>query len=143
MSVSRRAFVGGAVAAGLARATPALAKGRTPQGGKVSLRVPWPIGALDPHRLDDAVAAIFGEALWDTLFTADGTPALADGDPEAEGPNVRVRLRLGLKTWRDKTFATKDVVFFALNRARARPARRAGSPTFRRHAKTGERCTLQ
>lgn len=123
MCVSRRAFVAGGVAVALGGAPrAAFAKGRTPQGGRVSLRVPWPINALDPHRLDDAVAAIFGEALWDTLFVPDGAggfvPGLADGEPEAEGSSVRVRLRLGLKTWSERPFGTKDVVF-ALNRARA------------------------
>lgn len=136
MSVSRRAFIAGAGAAALVPRA-AFAKGRTPQGGRVSLRVPWPIGALDPHRLDDAVAGIFGEALWDTLYAADGTPALADGNPEAEGSYVRVRLRLGLKTWRDKTFGTKDVVF-ALNRARASGAKGwlADIPTPREDGRT-------
>lgn len=140
MSVSRRAFALGALAAGLVPRS-AFAKGRTPQGGKVSLRVPWAINALDPHRLDDAVAGIFGEALWDTLYVGDGNggfvPGLADGDPEAEGSYVRIKLRLGIKTWRDKTFGTKDVVF-ALNRARAAGAKGwlADIPTPREDGRT-------
>lgn len=118
MRLGRRAFVGGSLIASLARA-----KGRTPIGGKIVMHVPWPIGPIDPHRFDDPIAAIFGEALFDTLFAGDGTPALADGEPEMEGTNmVKVKLRLNLKTAREKPLGTKDVAW-SINRARTMSAR--------------------
>ena len=84
----------------------ASARGRTAVGGRLSLRVPWPVLAMDPHRLEDATAAIFGEALFDTLYLRDETGAfvasLAEGDPEPEGANLRVRVRTGLRTARGK-----------------------------------------
>ncbi|MBX3225808.1 MAG: hypothetical protein KIT84_30475 [Labilithrix sp.] len=104
----------------------ARAKGRTPLGGRVSLRAPWPVGPIDPHRLDDPIAALFGEALFDTLFVGDDSggyaPALADGEPDIEGSTIKVKVRLGLKTAREKPFGTKDAAF-AIARARASGAR--------------------
>src|SRR5437868_1820186 len=100
--ITRRGFVAGSLVASMARA-----KGRTPVGGKVVMHLPWPIGPIDPHRVDDVIAGIFGEALFDTLFGGDGTPALADGEPELEGTNmVKVKLRLNLKTAREKPLGT-------------------------------------
>src|SRR5262245_61179049 len=68
MLIGRRALlVGGAMlGARLARA-----RGRSPMGGRISLHVPWPLGTIDPHRLDDAACAIFGEALFDSLYARD------------------------------------------------------------------------
>jgi peptide/nickel transport system substrate-binding protein len=126
--LGRRSFVGSALALTLLgrRASVAEARGRTPVGGRVSLQVPWPLGVLDPHRIDDPCAAIFGEALFDTLYapTADGAlvPALAEADPEPEGAHLRVRLRAGLRTARDKAFTTKDAAW-SLARARGAGAR--------------------
>jgi len=75
----------------------ALARARTPYGGRLVMHAPWPLGALDPHRIDDAVAAFFGEALFDTLYArdADGAfvPSLAEGDPQVDGATLRVTLR--------------------------------------------------
>jgi peptide/nickel transport system substrate-binding protein len=90
------------------------------------MRVPWPLGPIDPHRIDDALAAIFGEALFDTLYaqTPEGQiiPALAEGDPEPEGSNLRVKLRAGLRTAKEKPFGTKDAAA-AIARARGLGAR--------------------
>ena len=61
-----RAFLFGVAVAAFAR--PVAARSRTPVGGRLALRVPWPIASIDPHRLDDAGAAIFGEAIFDTLY---------------------------------------------------------------------------
>ena len=81
-------------------------------GGRVSLRVPWPILAIDPHRLEDATAAIFGEALFDTLYARDEAGAfsasLAEADPEPEGASLRVRLRTGLRTAKGRAFEARD-----------------------------------
>jgi peptide/nickel transport system substrate-binding protein len=105
MTTSRRELVRGALAAGasclLGRARLAAAAGRTPYGGRVALRVPWPLGRVDPHRLDDAAAACFGEALFDTLYaeTEPGAfaPSLAESAPEPAGSRWRVRVRSGVR----------------------------------------------
>lgn len=111
-------FVGGSLVATTLRA-----KGRTPVGGRISLHVPWPIGPIDPHRLDDPMAAVFGEALFDGLFAGDGTPALADGEPEMEGTGtIKVRMRLNLKTARERPLGTKEAVW-SIARARSMGAR--------------------
>ncbi|MBX3213407.1 MAG: hypothetical protein KF850_15325 [Labilithrix sp.] len=116
----RRAFLAGLVAASVAPS--AHARGRVPVGGRVAMRLPWPIGAIDPHRIDDPLAAIFGEALFDTLYaqTPDGqlVPSLAEGQPEPDGANLRVKLRAGLRTARDRPFVTKDAAQ-SIARARA------------------------
>jgi peptide/nickel transport system substrate-binding protein len=88
------------------------ARGRTSVGGRIALRVPWPVLAIDPHRLEDAAAGIFGEALFDTLYTRDESGAfvasLAEADPEPEGASLRVRLRTGLRTAKGKAFEARD-----------------------------------
>jgi peptide/nickel transport system substrate-binding protein len=90
----------------------AYARGRAPVGGRISLRVPWPILAMDPHRLEDATAAIFGEALFDTLYAREESgsfvASLAEADPEPEGANLRVRLRTGLRTAKGRAFEARD-----------------------------------
>ena len=117
--MKRRAFLGGLAAAAIA--SHASARGRTFVGGRVALRIPWPVGPIDPHRIDDPLAAIFGEALFDTLYaqTPDGqlVPSLAETEPEPDGANLRVKLRAGLRTAREKPFGTKDA---AASIARAR-----------------------
>jgi peptide/nickel transport system substrate-binding protein len=102
--IDRRRFVAGSAAmlaciAG--RDREASAHGRTPYGAGLALHVPWPVGALDPHRIDDAMAAFFGEALFDTLYArdADGAlvPSLAAADPRPTGAGLLVALRPGLR----------------------------------------------
>jgi peptide/nickel transport system substrate-binding protein len=77
------------------------------------MRIPWPLAAIDPHRLDDAAAAILGPALFDTLFTLDeaGTtsPSLADSLPENVGSRSFVTLRGGLRSAFGRSIAAKDV----------------------------------
>ena len=120
----RRSFLAGLAA--LAVASRASARGRTNVGGRISLRLPWPIGPMDPHRIDDPLAAIFGEALFDTLYaqTPDGqlVPSLAEVEPEPDGANLRVKLRAGLRTAKDRPFGTRDAVA-SIARARASGAR--------------------
>jgi len=102
MIVSRRALLGGGagvVATSLApRPTPA--SGRAPYGGSIRLHTPWPLASIDPHRIDDAAAALFGDALFETLYAPDASgavvPCLAEGPPEPEGKALRVRLRTGV-----------------------------------------------
>jgi peptide/nickel transport system substrate-binding protein len=65
------------------------------------LHAPWPLGALDPHRVDDAATALFGDALFDALYARDEAgafvPSLAEGDPEPEGAMLRVKVREGVR----------------------------------------------
>lgn len=107
--------------AALLAARGAPARGRAVAGGRVALRVPWPVATIDPHRIEDAAAAIFGEALFDTLYAVENgvlVPALAEGDPEVDGAFVRVKLRAGLRTGRERPFGTRDAIA-AIARSRA------------------------
>lgn len=98
------------------------ARGRTPLAGKVSLSVPFPLASIDPHRLDDPAAALFGNALFDTLFARDESgnfvPQLAESDPHVDGPSLRVGIRQGLKTAGGRPIYAGDVVL-SLRRARS------------------------
>jgi peptide/nickel transport system substrate-binding protein len=110
-----------ATAATLARSR-AFASGRQPFGGKIAFRIPWPVASVDPHRIDDATAAILGPALFDTLYTSDETgaavPSLAETTPEIVGSRVVVTLRSGLRSAFGKTLTAKDVAS-SLARSRA------------------------
>jgi peptide/nickel transport system substrate-binding protein len=123
----RRAFLATASAGLAALWAPrrASALGRTPLGGKLALRVPWPTTAIDPHDLRDATAALFAAAIADPLFGLDagGVPyaTLAATLPTREGGDVVVRLREGLRTARGAALSAADVVF-SIERARNRGA---------------------
>jgi peptide/nickel transport system substrate-binding protein len=100
--ISRRHLLAGTAGAALSMATRAAsARGRVPYGSGLTLHAPWPAGSLDPHRIDDAMAAFFGEALFDTLYARDDSGALvaslAAGDPKPDGAGLRVELRPGLR----------------------------------------------
>jgi len=86
----------------------ARARSRIPYGGRIVLHAPWPLGALDPHRLDDPAAAFFGEALFDTLYARDEAgafvPSLAEGDPDVDGATLRVTVRDGVRFASGTTF---------------------------------------
>ncbi|HEX7665468.1 MAG TPA: ABC transporter substrate-binding protein [Polyangiaceae bacterium] len=126
-SISRRAF--GASLASItftALARPSFALPRLPIGGKIKLTVPWPLASIDPHRLDDPAAAIFGNALFDSLYTLDAAgepiPALADKLPESAGPGaLRVTIRDGLTTAHGSAIDARDASL-ALARARSHGA---------------------
>lgn len=126
LRLGRRAACVGLGLAALGLARPAIARGRTPTGGRVSVRVPWPLGSIDPHRGDDVAAALFGEALFDTLYARDESgafvPVLAEDDPEPENNGVRVTLRAGLRTGRGRALDVGDVVA-SIARARGASAR--------------------
>ena len=102
------------------------ARGRTAIGGRIALRVPWPIASIDPHKLEDPTAAIFAEALFDTLYAKDesGTLAgsLAESDPEPDGTTLRVRVRSGVKTAKGRPFDARDAAA-SIARARSLGAR--------------------
>lgn len=101
--MERRAVLAGLAAAAVGSLVPAVARarGRTPYGGRLVLHAPWPLGAVDPHRLDDGAAAFFGSALFDTLYARDVdgalVPSLAESDPVAEGATLRVSLRTDVR----------------------------------------------
>ena len=103
------------------KASTAAARGRTAIGGRIALRVPWPIASIDPHKLEDGTAAIFAEALFDTLYAKDEsgtlTASLAESDPEPDGTTLRVRVRSGVKTAKGRPFDARDA---AASIARAR-----------------------
>ncbi len=125
----RREFLKGMVGAALLGLTSsfeegeALALGRTPLGGKVTFRVPWSLASIDPHDLRDPAAALFANAIFDSLFALDGGnspyPTLATGLPTRESPGTVLRLREGLKTARGTTLDAKDLIF-SIERARVR-----------------------
>ncbi len=104
----------------------AFARGRSTNGGKIALRLPWPIGGVDPHRLDDPLSAILGDALFDTLYARDEAgafvPSLAERDPEPDGANLRVTVRAGVRLASGRPLDARDAVA-SIARARARGAR--------------------
>lgn len=85
------------------------------------MRVPWPVASVDPHKLNDPFAALFGRALFDGLYAwgpgGQIVPALAEAEPELDGATLRVELRSGLRTASDKAFGPKDAAW-AIARAR-------------------------
>lgn len=124
---SRRSVLAGALAAlAIPVAGVAEARGRLPVGGRLALRVPWPLASIDPHRIDDVGAALFGDALFDTLYARDEAgnvvPALAEGEPEPDRDGLLVRMREGIATSAGKPIDAREVLG-SLARARADGAR--------------------
>jgi peptide/nickel transport system substrate-binding protein len=124
---SRRRFL---LAAAAFAATPlgarsSSAMGRTPLGGRIALHVPWSTATFDPHDLRDPMAALFGLAVFDSLYALDANglpcPALTTGMPAREAGETVVHLREGLKTARGVALDNRDIVF-SVERARARGA---------------------
>src|SRR6188768_1895018 len=115
--VERRTFLAASLASAVANAL-----GRTPVGGSLRLSVPLGVGALEPHSLDEPLAALFGPAVADPLYALDAGerpyPALATALPEpaANGARVRITLRPGLVTAAGKRLDARDVIF-SLDRA--------------------------
>lgn len=108
MRLERRAFL-----AALLATAPGFGLGRKPLAGTLKLSLPWGIERLDPHELDDPVAALFAPAMSDPLFGLDASgrpyPALARGLPEAIPGGARIRLRRGLVTARGHALSGADV----------------------------------
>ncbi len=114
----------------------ASARARLAVGGRVTLRIPYATAAIDPHRLDDPLAAIFGEALFDALYTREAgaiVPVLAEAEPEIEGEGLLVRIRRGVVTAEGRPIDARDVVS-SIARARRAGARGwlADLPAFER-----------
>jgi peptide/nickel transport system substrate-binding protein len=132
--ISRRSLLGGVASCIL---TPfasslmnrgAVARGRVPYGGRIELHVPWPVASLDPHRIDDATAALFGDSLFDTLYarvdSRDVLPSLAESDPEpadSARSALRVPLRTGVRFASGTPFDARAAAL-SIARARARDA---------------------
>jgi peptide/nickel transport system substrate-binding protein len=87
--------------------------------------MPWPVSSIDPHRIDDATAAFFGDSLFDTLYargdSGEIVPSLADADPQPEAASLRVSLRLGLRFASGAPLDARAAAA-ALARARSRDA---------------------
>lgn len=124
--LTRRDWLAGAIGiAGAMALDPeeARALGRTPIGGKISMRVPWSLASIDPHDLRDPAAALFAHAIFDSLYSLDATsapyPTLATAMPAREGAGTVVRLRDGVRTAHGTALDARDVIF-AIDRARSR-----------------------
>ena len=122
--IGRRQWLLGAAATALALAPRAsFARGRTRYGGSLVLHAPWPIGWVDPHRIDDPMAAFFGEALFDTVYARDANGAiaasLAEADPVVDGSQVRVEIRQGVRFGSGAPVDAR-VIAASLARSRAR-----------------------
>lgn len=124
--ISRRDVLSAAAAwAALTVAGPARARGRLPAGGSFSLHVPWSLDVVDPHRGDDATAAIFGGALFDSLYAFDEggaiVPVLAESLPVPDGDGVLVPMVSGVTSAEGRPIDARDVVG-SIARARSRGA---------------------
>ncbi len=92
-------------------------------GGRISFRLPWLLRGVDPHRLDDLGAQIFGPALFDALYTIRGepraaVPALAATFPEVVDGGYELRLREGILSGGGKKISASDAAF-SIERARS------------------------
>ena len=116
LRLGKRALLSGALSLFVLRS--AFARSREIPGGTLTFRAPWPMAAIDPHRADDVTAAIFGDAVYETLYAEDGAVAvLAEGAPEVTEKDVRIAIRVGVKTARGRPFTARDA---AASIARAR-----------------------
>jgi peptide/nickel transport system substrate-binding protein len=126
--VSRRLFL-----AAITSTVAAGALGRIPYGGTLNLKLPWPVGGLDPHAIDDPLAALFGTAIADPLFALDSRgrpyPALASTLPELGPDGTRVVLRPQLVTARGRAIDARDLLW-SIQRSRSQ----AGAALLARYA---------
>ena len=90
----------------------ALARGRTPLGGKLTFTVPLPTSRLDPHDPFDSLAALIGHAVFDPLYGSGPlgpVPVLAEALPRMSAGKVLVPLRSGLRTAGGRAIGFADV----------------------------------
>ena len=137
LRIARRQLLLGAGALPLAlgaSTNTARAQGRIVPGGRISMRLPWSLGTVDPHRRDDMAAALFAPCLFDSLYARDESgafiPALAEdvptvvtatpasADVHGRSAGLLVKLRTGLRTAKNRALTPEDIVF-SLQRARA------------------------
>ncbi len=79
---------------------------------------------IDPHSLSDMGAALFGPALFDTLYRIGASgyePALAEKEPTQHGNKWRVQLREGILTAAGRPIRGREVVS-SVERARSKGA---------------------
>ena len=118
-------FTLGGIVVATAFSPGAAALGRTPLGGRLIFRVPWPTNRIDPHDLKDPTAALFGHAIADPIYAFDTAgvpyPSLAAGMPIREEAQTIVRLREGLRSSRGASLDAHDLVA-SIERARLRGA---------------------
>lgn len=144
---SRRAVLGWATQAGIAALTSrADALGRLPIGGVVTSSLPWDLRSVDPHDLNDPVAAFLAPLLFEPLFSSDalgnvyptlttGMPAMIDGEAQLELRPLR---------WPNGKSVTAKQVAWSLERSRQRGAEAllAGTGSFRAVTDTQLRVTV-
>ena len=123
MTLSRRTF--SLATASILVCPSAKALGRIPYGGELSTAIPWSLSGVDPHELNDPIAAFLGPALFEPLFAFDSQnrpyPTLASSWPTSEGDQVVVRLR-SLRWSNGARFIASDVAW-SLERSRRLGAR--------------------
>jgi peptide/nickel transport system substrate-binding protein len=116
-----------ALGAPFVAAPSARAMDRIASGGRLRLSVPLALSSFDPHDLSSLDAAVFGSALFDTLYALDEQgrpyPTLAKALPEPSAGGFVVSLRAGLRSSSDKSVDAKDA-YFAFERAKAGAAQR-------------------
>ncbi len=128
-------------AGSLTLASGATALGRLPYGGVVQSSLPWDLSTVDPHDLNDPVAAFLSPLLFEPLFGTDAQgnvyPTLAANHPTQEGTSTRVELR-SLR-WPNGKVVTSEQVAWSLERSRQRGAKAlfAGVGQFRPAGKGG------
>jgi peptide/nickel transport system substrate-binding protein len=128
LTLTRRALLTGLCSSALVApfaVQPAQALGRIPHGGRLKLALPFGLTQIDPHDLNDPLAALFGPCLFDTLFALDPAersyPALAAGPVEAVPGGLAVQLRPGLLDSRGQRLTSADLEF-SLRRAASKGA---------------------
>ncbi len=127
MTLARRSLLhsGASLALASLSTRPAQGSARTPYGGRIALHVPWSLGRLDPHVIDDAAIACFGSALFESLYARDETgtlrPSLAESYPEDDGAALRVALRTGLRFASGRTLDARAATA-SIERARSHDA---------------------
>lgn len=121
---SRRPFIAAALAHGasLLLPTPAAALGRIPLGGVVRSSLPWHLGSVDPHDINDPVAAFLAPLLYEPLFGLDASgtvyPTIAAALPTQHGAETRMTLR-ALRWSNGKRLTARDIAW-SLERSRLR-----------------------
>ncbi len=124
-ALTRRALAGALAALAASTLAPrdSAALGRKPYGGALALKLPWPLDGIDPHAVDDVVAALFGAAIADPLFALDALgrpyPALAAQLPEPVPGGTRVVLRPNLVSGRGVPMDARDVLASLARAARS------------------------
>lgn len=122
--IGRRALLSTILAANTS-----FALGRRPYGGTLRVLVPWAMNRLDPHELDDPIAALFAHLTCDPVFGVDASgrpyPTLARSLPEAIPNGARVRLRPGLVSAQGRALSALD-----LKASIERSQRRGGAALF-------------